>query len=351
MVSDRLCGMPRPWRIRFAGAKYHVTSRGNGREAVFWNRKDEERFLEQLDEALKEDQVVLYAYVLMPNHYHLLVETPLGNIQRFMQRLNTAYGMYFRYKHSRPGHCFQGRYGATLVEGDDYIIRLTRYIHLNPVKVERLKTKSRQEKLEHLNGYEGSSYRGYAGLISPEARIDYRWLALMAGLTRRGRSSEYRHYIEGMIDGEDKELAQAKEASRYAIGDEKFREMAREELRSKEIEMALTGDVVWPEDEMASIEMVENAVKESFRVTGEDLRCHGRRAGLAKAVAVELCCRLTGRSQREVARYFGYRSESAAGKQRRLVQAQLAEDKKLAGRIARIESAVHKGISKKHHNE
>ena len=97
--------------------------------------------------------------------------------------------------------------------------------------------------------------------------------------------------------------------------------------------------------------MAENAVKESFRVSGEDLRCHGRRAGVAKAVAVELCCRLTGRSQREVARYFGYRSESAAGKQRRLVQVQLAGDKKLAGRIANIESVVRKGISKKHTNE
>jgi len=70
--------------------------------------------------------------VLMPNHYHLLVETPLGNVPRFMQRLNTAYSMYFRLQHRRPGHCFQGRYGAKLVRGEDYLLRLTRYIHLNP---------------------------------------------------------------------------------------------------------------------------------------------------------------------------------------------------------------------------
>jgi REP element-mobilizing transposase RayT len=90
--------MPRKWRIRFVGARYHVTSRGNGRETIFYSDQDRERFLEQLDAALAADGVMLYAYCLMPNHYHLLVETPLGNIQRFMHRLNTAYSMYFRYK-------------------------------------------------------------------------------------------------------------------------------------------------------------------------------------------------------------------------------------------------------------
>ena len=123
--------------------------------------------------------------------------------------------------------------------------------------------------------------------------------------------------------------------------------MAREELRSKEMEQALTGDIIWPEDEMASIENVEKAVKESFGVSGADLRRHGRRAGSAKAVAVDLCCRLTGRSQREVARYFGYRSESAAGKQRRLVLDRLVEDDGLARRMARIETAVRNGMSKR----
>ena len=75
----------------------------------------------------------------MPNHIHLEVETPRGNLPRFMQRLTTAYGMYFRYKKRRPGHCFQGRYGAKLVDGDDYLLRLTRYIHLNPVRTQAMK--------------------------------------------------------------------------------------------------------------------------------------------------------------------------------------------------------------------
>lgn len=136
--------MPRPWRIRYSGAKYHVTARGNARQRIFFGPADYLRFLDQLTSALEKDGVILYAYVLMPNHYHLFCETPLGNIQKFEQRLNTAYAMYFRYRHSQPGHCLQGRYGAKLVGGDDYIARLTRYVHLNasaygnePVRTDR----------------------------------------------------------------------------------------------------------------------------------------------------------------------------------------------------------------------
>ena len=108
-------GMARPWRVRYSGAKYHVTSRGNPRQRIFFGKDDYLRFLEQLEAGLEKDEVILYAFCLMPNHFHLFVETPLGNIHRFMQRLNTAYSMYFRYKHDRPGHCLQGRYGAKLL--------------------------------------------------------------------------------------------------------------------------------------------------------------------------------------------------------------------------------------------
>ena len=151
--------MPRPWRLRYVDAKYHLTVRGNGRERVFHEPGDYARFLRQLDEALEEDDVILYAYVLMPNHYHLFVETPKGNVQRFMQRLNTAYAMYHRYKHRRPGHCFQGRYGAKLVAGDAYVLGLTRYIHLNPVKGQRLAAVPVEQKREMLNEFPYSSYR------------------------------------------------------------------------------------------------------------------------------------------------------------------------------------------------
>jgi putative transposase len=142
--------MARSRRITFAGAKYHVTVRGNAGQEVFQSDEYYGRFIEQLIEALEKDEVVLYSFVLMPNHYHVFVQTPHGNIQRFMQRLNTSYNMYHRYKHQSPGHCFQGRYGAKLVEGDQYILALTRYIHLNPVKVAEFGKANREQKLAEL---------------------------------------------------------------------------------------------------------------------------------------------------------------------------------------------------------
>ena len=100
--------MPRPPRIDFPNALYHVTSRGNGRATIFFHDDDRARFLGQLAHHLHLTSAVLYAYVLMDNHFHLLVRAPRANLSRLMQRLLTAYALYARYKHHRPGHIFQG---------------------------------------------------------------------------------------------------------------------------------------------------------------------------------------------------------------------------------------------------
>lgn len=332
--------MPRPCRIQFKGAKYHVTQRGNGGMDVFLCDDGRERFMEQLDHCLEKNMVKLYAYCLMDNHYHLLVETPHGNIQRFMQRLNTAYAMYFRYKHSKPGHCWQGRYGAKLVSGDDYILRLTRYIHLNPIKTGVWKNSLAPARLKELRGYEWSSCRGYAGLRKPEKRIDYRWLKLVSGNSTAKRRMAYRKYIESMACADDEEFLLDMQASRYAIGDEEFREEIEEELEEKKRERDETGDVEWPESESPEIEAIEAAVMKEFRVSREDLHFHGQRAGMAKTVAIELCCRLSGKSQREVGKYFGYTTDSGACQQRRKLAFMQEKDHDLLVRVSKVAHGI-----------
>ena len=143
--------MPRPPRIDFADALYHVTSRGNGRAEIFWSDDDRQRFLGQLSHHLQMAGVVLYAYVLMDNHFHVLVRTPRANLSAFLQRLLTAYALYARYKHRRPGHVFQGRFKAKLVEDDVYLRAVTRYIHLNPVKTAACRRMTARQRLERLN--------------------------------------------------------------------------------------------------------------------------------------------------------------------------------------------------------
>lgn len=112
--------MARPLRIEYPGAFYHVTSRGNERKAVFKSRRDREKFLEYLESASERYGAIIHIYCLMDNHYHLLIETPAGNLAQIMQHVNGAYTTYFNVKRKRSGHLFQGRYRSILIEADTY---------------------------------------------------------------------------------------------------------------------------------------------------------------------------------------------------------------------------------------
>ncbi len=110
--------MARPIRIEYEGAVYHVTIRGNERKALFQTDADRERFVQALADSLERYSVRLYLYCLMSNHTHFVLETPCGNLSRFMQRFQTAYTVYYNKRHRRSGHLMQGRFGASIVEED-----------------------------------------------------------------------------------------------------------------------------------------------------------------------------------------------------------------------------------------
>ena len=126
--------MARPLRIEYSGAFYHVTSRGNERKAVYKSQRDREKFFSYLESATERYGAVVHIFCLMDNHYHLLIETPSGNLSQIMHHINGAYTTYFNTKRERSGHLFQGRYRAILIEVDEYAKELSRYIHLNPVR-------------------------------------------------------------------------------------------------------------------------------------------------------------------------------------------------------------------------
>jgi len=126
--------MSRPLRLEFAGALYHITSRGNERKIIYFDEDDFLLFLDILGGVCKHYNWVIHAYCLMSNHYHLLVETPDGNLSKGMRQLNGVFTQSMNRKHSRVGHIFQGRYKAILVDKDNYLLELCRYIVLNPVR-------------------------------------------------------------------------------------------------------------------------------------------------------------------------------------------------------------------------
>ncbi|MBI2345609.1 MAG: transposase [Deltaproteobacteria bacterium] len=146
--------MARPLRIQYPGAWYHVMNRGGGRRQVFQNDHDYLAFLTLLNEASQMWKMEVHAYCLMPNHYHLLLHTPLANLSRMMRHINGVYTQRFNLRWQRDAHLFRGRYKAILVEDEGYLDELTRYIHLNPVKAKLVEVPEQ---------YRWSSYPYYLG--------------------------------------------------------------------------------------------------------------------------------------------------------------------------------------------
>lgn len=144
--------MSRPLRIEYPGAWYHVMNRGRRREQIYQDEEDYRLFLEVLQDTAKMWNLRVSAYCLMSNHYHLLVQTPDGNLSRCMRHLNGVYTQRYNRRHGIDGQLFRGRYKAVLVEEDSHLLELLRYIHRNPIEADIVST---------LAAYKWCSHRGY----------------------------------------------------------------------------------------------------------------------------------------------------------------------------------------------
>jgi len=147
--------MARPLRIEFEGALYHITSRGNAKADIYKNTKDRQKFLSLLNIVCNRFSWYCHAYCLMDNHYHLLVETNNPTLSKGMKYLNGTYTQIFNQEHKRVGHIYQGRYKVILVEKESYVLELSRYIALNPVRARMVRA---------VKDWPWSSYRATAGI-------------------------------------------------------------------------------------------------------------------------------------------------------------------------------------------
>ena len=202
--------MARPIRIEFAGALYHVTTRGDRREAIFEDDADRERFLNLLGRVAGDFNWVVHAYCLMDNHYHLLVETPDGNLGRGMRQLNGVYTQDSNRRHRRAGHLFQGRYKAILVDAESYLLELARYVVLNPVRARLVKS---------ADAWPWSSFRAtMGGEVSPP------WLGtdgLLAAFGKR-RAEARRRYARFVAEGAGTESVWQHLNRQMYLGDDAF---------------------------------------------------------------------------------------------------------------------------------
>src|SRR3972149_3286275 len=178
--------MARPLRLAFENATYHITARGNRRENIFYSDKDKAVFLEKMNETFEKYSFTCYAYCLMDNHYHSFIKTPHANISEGMHYLNASYTNWFKAEHKIVGVIFQGRYKSILVEEDSYGLRLSAYIHLNPL---------RARIVDDLYKYEWSSFLDYMGKRKSIDRLDAEFILRQFDEDMRKARRRYRRFV------------------------------------------------------------------------------------------------------------------------------------------------------------
>jgi REP element-mobilizing transposase RayT len=292
--------MARPIRIEYEGAVYHVTIRGNERKSLFKTDADRERFINALSDSVERYSIRLYLYILMQNHAHFVLATPCGNLSRFMQRFQTAYTVYYNKRHRRSGHLMQGRFGASLVEEDRYILKLSRYVHLNPVFIRANKSKSAAERLSILHAYRWSSYLAYIGKCDREDFVDYSpVLAMMEG-SKRTVKSQYRRFVEAGIADIDAAVIYAKQRSPLCIGsydyvdrvETRYHELADRRNRTEEVSFT---HQTFALDQETVLSVVCDTLDVERSLLYE--RSHHN---IAKSIAAMCLCKWSGCSQFEV---------------------------------------------------
>ncbi|HUL22289.1 MAG TPA: transposase [Thermodesulfobacteriota bacterium] len=185
--------MARPLRIEFPGAVYHVTSRGNARQPIFNDYEDRGGFLDILSIVVERFNWLCHAYCLMENHYHLLIETPNGNLSKGMRELNGVYTQRFNQRYRQVGHLFQGRYKAILVEKDRHLLSLCRYVVLNPVRVGLIKRPDQ---------WRWSSYGATMGMRRRPPFLTIDWILSQFGRRKRAAREAYKRFVIGETDRE-----------------------------------------------------------------------------------------------------------------------------------------------------
>lgn len=316
--------MARQLRVEYAGAFYHITSRGNERKRIFWDDEDRKEFKSILQRTKERYGYFLHAYVLMDNHYHLLMETPHANIKQAMQNINTSYTVYANRKHTRAGHLFQGRYKAFIVDKESYLLELGRYIHLNPV---------RAGMVEKPEDYPWSSYRDYIYGNRKGAICEADDTLFMFSKRRAIASGRYREFVNA---GSGKE-SPIKGAVGSILGGEEFRKRIFKYVKrnADRVEMP---DIKKIEKRHTIIEIVKH-VAGHYGVAEDSLLRRKKATEKHRKVAIYLCRTLSGEKNAAIGRTFGITIQGVTNTVRRLEKS-VETDKRLGKEIVELKGRM-----------
>jgi len=332
--------MARPLRIEYPGAWYHVTSRGNEKAEIFRDDSDRRTFLKILKESLEIFQVELHCFVLMLNHFHLIIKTPLANLSRFMQRLNTAYTVLFNSRHNRAGHLFQGRYKAILVDADSYLLELSRYVHLNPLRTEEFRDVTLREKMRFLDNYMWSSFRSYGGYRLYEDFIQTSFILGMVSRDKKRAIRAYRRFVfDGLLRGirDPLKLKQGQ----IILGSKSFTQIVfKAYIENKQGQKEYTRIKESLPD--VTMDQIATSVAYEFHLNPEDIVKRRSKHQLARKMLIELCCRFLVKalSLSQIARALGGVSVSSLGRNRRVLTTIMQNETKVIERFDKIKEEI-----------
>jgi REP element-mobilizing transposase RayT len=319
--------MVRPLRIEYPGALYHITSRGNEKKEIFLDSHDRKKFLEILEDYHERHGILIHSYVLMDNHYHLILETPKGNLLKVMHGINGGYTGYFNRKHGRVGHLFQGRYKGILVDKDSYLLVLSRYVHLNPL---------RAKIVEKPELYEWSSYPAYIGKHKEKRWMEYSWVMSKFGKDKSVARRNYRKYVEEGLEGKI-ETPMKDLYAQVILGGDRFRENLREMLKRQKL-----SDEIIEKGRFIGKRTPEEIIKEvaqTFGIKEGEVLYRGKKEE-GRKVAVYLIKRYSGLSNKEIGEIFGGIHYSSISKISIRLKDEMARNKDLDSLVKRIESNV-----------
>jgi len=308
--------MARPVRIEYPGAVYHVITRGNNRQAIFKDDHDRKTYLEKLFYYCEAKGVELLCYCLLSNHVHLLLQTPQGNLSKLMQPFQTSYTVYFNRRHRHTGHVFEQRYKAFLVDRDNYLLQVSRYIHLNPVGAGIVKRPQ---------NYRWSSYRAYV----KEGKITGLKRELILGqFEGKGQRlvSRYREFVEGGFN-RGEQWFRLPITRQVFVGDEGFAERV---LRRAGKDKALEGRY--------SLTDIVDGVCRVVGIEGDGLRRASKEEKIQRGreLFMYLARRYSQASLGEIVRYLGARDISTVSHGVRRVERRLKEERDFRAELDRI---------------
>ncbi len=321
--------MARPLRVEYAGAFYHVMNRGNRSEDIFLSPYDREKFFDYLATIVERFSIKVHTYCLMTNHYHLLVETAQPNLSAAIKWLNGSYATYTNTKRQKWGHLFQGRFKSILVQADEYLKHLSRYIHLNPV---------RAKLSAHPSEYPWSSYSAYIGKTQPPEWLETKWLLSCFGKSQKESRDNYKLFVEG-ADAMAVKNPFEDVTGGLILGDPDFVEWVKKTFLTEKNESGELPQLKRLKPKLTPEAIVEEVCRE-FRAETDKVIGKGAKLNVARDLAIYLSKQYGGETCKALGEYYGQVSGAAITMAYNRIQTAILSDKGLKRRLSRIQKRI-----------